>query len=66
MRSTDNDGVLSEIVAYNLNPYVLGILVLAAGLWVFGQTEYATFAFLVFLLVFTLRNMWLAYSDLLG
>lgn len=66
MSSAGNDGVPSGIVACNLNPYVLEILVLAAGLWVFGQTEYATFAFLVFLLVFTLRNMWLACSDLLG
>ncbi|WP_136718242.1 hypothetical protein [Halorientalis salina] len=66
MSNTDNDEALSEIVAFNLNPYVLGILVLAVGLWVFGHTEYGTLAFLLFLLIFTLRNMWFAYSELLG
>lgn len=66
MSSTDKDGILSEIIAYNLNPYVLVILVLAVGLWVFGHTEYATLALLAFLLIFTIRNIWLAYSELLG
>ncbi|QCS44634.1 hypothetical protein [Natrinema versiforme] len=66
MSSRDGGSGVSDIIAYNLNPYVLVILVLAGGLWVFGHTEYATLAFLAFLLVFTIRNMWLAYSDLLG
>lgn len=66
MSSDENGEDQREIVAYNLNPYVLSILGLSAGLWVFGYIEAATLTFLAFVFVFTIRNMWFAYSRLLG
>jgi hypothetical protein len=66
MSSNEDGEDRREIIAYNLNPYVLGILVLSVGLWVFGHTESATLALLAFVFVFVIRNMWFAYSRLLG
>ena len=63
MVDTPDKEAVKEVIEYNLNRYVIGLLVLTLSLWAIGS-EYAIILLLLLFLFITIQNLWLAYVEL--
>lgn len=64
MVDTPSKGAVKDVLAYNLNIYVISLGVVTVGLWVVNLPEYAIIALLALLLLIVIQNLWLAYNGL--
>lgn len=65
MVDASSKGAVRDVLAYNLNIYVISLVGVTVGLWVVGFPGYAIIALLILLLLIITQNLWLAYNGLL-
>ncbi len=64
MTNLPEKDTMKDLIRYNINPLVILILLITVVFWGTSSHWYATFSFLLLLLVFTIQNVWYAYKKL--